>query len=141
MVLLSWGPAIDLGAWGVTKNGTNGSAGPNDYYPFPEISWSFHVPGDNVVRVSFKAEVGSWVEFYRADPDPSGYGEGVEWLKTVKMGPTQKHLLTTVPDTNLKAGQYVTPLAHSGTTAKTKVGWISLRSRNTSEFGNTVKAL
>ena len=81
------GLGIDLGVDGVTPNDSGDSdMGPNGLLNFPLLE-SATVEDGNLVVSGF-ARPGSEIEFFMADPDPTGFGEGRTYLGTRTEGST-----------------------------------------------------
>lgn len=79
------GAGIDLGNDGATSNDfEDPDEGPNDMLNFPLIVDIEESGGDSLVDFSLDVPAGSYrVDFYQnTTPDPSGNGEGEEWLAT-----------------------------------------------------------
>ncbi|MBU1672652.1 MAG: IPT/TIG domain-containing protein [Actinobacteria bacterium] len=93
---------------------------PNLWMNFPDISIAEEVAGGT--RVSGTALPDSLLEIYRADPDPTGYGEGAELISQTVCGPSGDFEVTGLA---LPSGQSVTA------TATDSEG-------NTSEFSQSV---
>ena len=76
---------------GVTLNDTpymlDPDSGPNSLYNFPVLLGVVNL-GGTTWQVSGYAHPGDLVEIYLSDGDPSGYGEGKEYLGNVYAGPT-----------------------------------------------------
>jgi hypothetical protein len=75
---------IDLGDDGVTLNGTHsGSAGPNNWQAFPDLTQTTDAGGRQIVSGSLRSTPNTTfrIEFFaNAVPDPSGYGQGQVYL-------------------------------------------------------------
>ena len=77
---------IDLGDDGVTPNDEGDlDSGPNDLLNFPEFTQA-EVSG-GLVTIAGLAAPNAIVEIFGAAPDPTGYGEGKSYLKSVAAGP------------------------------------------------------
>ncbi|MFQ5526155.1 MAG: PA14 domain-containing protein [Thermoanaerobaculia bacterium] len=97
---------IDLqtcGQWGqVTPNDPgDGDEGPNTLLNFPELTGSTDLGGGSFT-VDGTAPPDSTVEISAADPDPSGHGEGRDYLDTTVADPSGNFSITVV----LPAGAY-----------------------------------
>jgi len=80
------GIGIDLAGDGVTPNDVGDvDTGPNDLLNFPEFT-RVELSG-GYAHLRGVAPPDSAVEVYTAEPDPSGYGEGKTYLKTVTAAP------------------------------------------------------
>ncbi len=76
---------IDLGDDGITPNdGGDGDSGPNELLNFPVI-YTATLVGGNVV-ITGETRSGATVEFFIADPDPTGYGESQTFIGSFTEG-------------------------------------------------------
>lgn len=77
---------IDLGANGVTPNDFgDADEGPNDLMNFPVLQ-TFEVISGNDIKITGQSNLGSTVEIFVADPDPTGFGEGKQFLASINVG-------------------------------------------------------
>ncbi|MBX7219828.1 MAG: hypothetical protein K1Y36_07770 [Blastocatellia bacterium] len=114
---------IDLGADGVTANDLGDKdEGPNDLLNFPILSAAETVSGTDM-KITGQAGLGTTVEIFAADPDPSGNGEGKTYLGLVN---TAKETLFSV-----------TLAVPAGT--KALVATTTDDMGNTSEFGRNLE--
>ncbi|OWY65560.1 hypothetical protein B7486_41325 [cyanobacterium TDX16] len=98
------GLGIDLGGGsegnGVTLNDNGDSdTGANNLFNFPVLE-SAQLSGGNLIVKGF-ARPGSKIEFFVKQPDPSGFGEGQEYLVTL--------IENSADDTNTTTGTYTSP--------------------------------
>lgn len=132
---------IDHNLDGVTLNdGGDGDAGPNNLLNFPVI-YSATLDGFGNVILTGEARPGATIEFFIADGDPSGYGEGQTFLAAAVEGSasdtnpgagtvdgTAAQFTFVLPAGSLTGGMWLTATATDVT-------------GNTSEFGLNVTAL
>jgi uncharacterized repeat protein (TIGR01451 family) len=144
------GIGIDLGVSdGVTPNDSgDGDTGPNDLLNFPFIeSVSLEVSTDTVEVRGF-ARPGSVIEFFVANPDPTGFGEGQVYVTTLTEG--------SADDLDSGTGSYTHAQAGSDDTNRFRFridnpgpaaigGWITATAtdagNNTSEFSYNVQVV
>lgn len=132
---------IDHNLDGVTLNdGGDGDAGPNTLLNFPVI-YNATLDGFGNVTITGEARPGATIEFFIADGDPTGYGEGQTFLASAVEG--------SASDTNPGAGTvdgtaaqftFVLP-AGSLTSGMLLTATATDMGGNTSEFGLNVTAL
>lgn len=89
---------IDLNFDGVSNNdGGDGDGGPNNRMNFP-VLYSAVLDGFGNVTITGEARPGATIEFFIADGDPSGHGEGQTFIASAIEG--------SASDTNLAGGTF-----------------------------------
>jgi Ca2+-binding RTX toxin-like protein len=133
------GLGIDLGNDGVTRNDVNDAdGGPNTLLNAPVVTSAVLSPDGTSLNVQGFARPGSTLEFFKAAPDPSGFGEGQTLVSTQsvpQLGPNSPGSALDFNGVNqsVTVNQDLSPQADLGT--MTLSAWVNVHAINTDANG------